>query len=566
MDNSIIKNKKVLRLVGLYKGIRLIFKDSLAIIPKALKTFPSMFGFEEIKEIFPYRYYDSQMNQGEFIKGIKTEASKYVPDTEREYFLQNVNRREFIHDDPLSFDMQKYCVFYCERDVDLLQRGYMAFRDYILRQFHLDIINFVSISSVANEIMCIKCYFPNGNLYDLSGPPRSFIAKCIHGGRCICKPVYTVEPIICLDAVSLYPSAMKRLYCLEGMPEVLEPKQLNQNYLLRHLFDDDQWTPNIDKFISGFFIEYEICGFREREFPILPNLEKGEHIFIDHIQLEDLVKFCGMKGKVIRGYYYSGNRDPKIREVIEEIFQLRVANKKTPIEQIMKIVLNSIYGKTILKPITNDIKFVDTKNINRYIQRHYNNIISAETITYGEEEDKFTKVKTKKLLYKHQNFTPLGCNILSMSKRIMNEVFTLAEDNGIKIYYTDTDSLYIGLKDEKHLEDLFYETYGRVMTGTSLGQFHRDFPQVCTKSIFVWKKVYCNLLDDGTYHYRLKGICQDVIDLKAAEMGISLMDLYDRLLGHEEIIFDVCQSSRPSIETNNFEAYTRASFMRKIKF
>jgi hypothetical protein len=414
--------------------------------------------------------------------------------------------------------------------------------------------------------MCIKCYFPNGNLYDLSSTPRAFISQCIHGGRCICKPQATDEPIICLDAVSLYPSAMKRLYCLEGVPQVLSQKQLKQDYLFRHLFEEDQISPNMDKFISGFFIEYEIDKFTERDFPILPNLSVGSRIFIDHIQLEDLVKFCGMKGKVIRGYYYSGNRDPKIREVIEEIFQLRVANKKTPIEQIMKIVLNSIYGKTILKPITNDIKFVDTKKIDKYIQRHYQNVVSGETISYGEEEDKFTKVKMKKLLYKHQNFTPLGCNILSMSKRIMNEVFTLCEDNGIKIYYTDTDSLYIGLKDENKLCELYERTYGRIMTGTSLGQFHRDFPQACVKSVFVGKKCYCNLLDDGTYHYRLKGICQDVIDLRASELGVDLLELYERLLRHEEIEFDLCKSARPSIETKNFEAFTRSHFVRKIKF
>jgi len=30
-----------------------------------------------------------------------------------------------------------------------------------------------------------------------------------------------------------------------------------------------------------------------------------------------------------------------------------------------------------------------------------------------------------------------------MSKRIMNEVMCLAEDLGIEIYYTDTDSMHI---------------------------------------------------------------------------------------------------------------------------
>ena len=35
-----------------------------------------------------------------------------------------------------------------------------------------------------------------------------------------------------------------------------------------------------------------------------------------------------------------------------------------------------------------------------------------------------------------------GVSLLSMSKRIMNEIMCLAEDLGIKIYYQDIDSMH----------------------------------------------------------------------------------------------------------------------------
>ena len=38
-------------------------------------------------------------------------------------------------------------------------------------------------------------------------------------------------------------------------------------------------------------------------------------------------------------------------------------------------------------------------------------------------------------------FTYIGAMVLSVSKRIMNEVMCLAEDMGILITYTDTDSM-----------------------------------------------------------------------------------------------------------------------------
>ena len=37
----------------------------------------------------------------------------------------------------------------------------------------------------------------------------------------------------------------------------------------------------------------------------------------------------------------------------------------------------------------------------------------------------------------------LGIGILSMSKRIMNEVICLVEDLNIKIFYQDTDSMHL---------------------------------------------------------------------------------------------------------------------------
>jgi hypothetical protein len=57
----------------------------------------------------------------------------------------------------------------------------------------------------------------------------------------------------------------------------------------------------MDRFISGFFIEYQIISFWERKFLLLPNLSKKGILFLDHILLEDLAKFCKMKEKSFDG-------------------------------------------------------------------------------------------------------------------------------------------------------------------------------------------------------------------------------------------------------------------------
>jgi hypothetical protein len=61
---------------------------------------------------------------------------------------------------------------------------------------------------------------------------------------------------------------MKRLYCFKGIPQVLQQNQSKQDYLLRHLFEDNQIIPNMDRFIRGFFIEYQIISFQEQKFPL----------------------------------------------------------------------------------------------------------------------------------------------------------------------------------------------------------------------------------------------------------------------------------------------------------
>ena len=94
----------------------------------------------------------------------------------------------------------------------------------------------------------------------------------------------------------------------------------------------------------------------------------------------------------------------------------------------------------------------------------------------------------------------IGCAILSMSKRIMNEVFNVANDNNYPIYYTDTDSLHLDLENVKKLEEKYKEVYNKELNGKNLEQFHTDFNLegakseiYATKSIFLGKKSYISM-------------------------------------------------------------------------
>ena len=57
----------------------------------------------------------------------------------------------------------------------------------------------------------------------------------------------------------------------------------------------------------------------------------------------------------------------------------------------------------------------------------------------------------------------------------MNEVMCLAEDNGISIFYQDTDSMHIPHDDISRLSELFEMKYNWKFIGKNMGQFHTEF-------------------------------------------------------------------------------------------
>jgi hypothetical protein len=175
--------------------------------------------------------------------------------------------------------------------------------------------------------------------------------------------------------------------------------------------------------------------------------------------------------------------------------------------------MNSCYGKTLQKPIEDETKYIQTSNIEKFMNRHYNAI--KEVV---EHLNAYTaKVKLYRSIDTHFNYCHCGVEVLSMSKRIMNEVMCLASDLGTKILYQDTDSMHLADDKIKGLSDAFYEKYGRELIGKNMGQFHSDFKSdilqgeiKASRSIFLGKKCYIDeLKGDGDaidYHMRMKGV------------------------------------------------------------
>ena len=623
MKKSIQKGTRLMRAVINYNGKDIYFRDTVPILSCKLSRLPSMFHIEGIqKEIFPYKYYTFERLESN--KGVIHEAglNEDHPWSADDYKLFNENIDKIdgcrIDDngnlDPKGnhFDMYKYAEFYCQQDVNILRQAFNKFAEDFKKEFHIDPFEFVSISSLANEVFKQRVYYPNGNLYEVGGHVREFMAQAVHGGRCMTafNKKWNVEgiPISDYDAVSLYPSAMSRLYTVEGRPKVLTYSGKNLTTIPHEL----------SKY-SAYVVEVKITKVgKHYPFPlILQHTENGssetrrwsgnlnddrnideEHriddsgnkvapviMVVDNIYLEDLVEFQKITFDVIRGYGWTGKKDYRIQDEIKKIFNKRLEYKKkdNPLQELYKLIMNSCYGKCIEKPVMKESQYVKDVDVTtkkgkqsynqyrRYIEKYYNEIVEDQLIGSNVHE-----IKRLRSTANHFNNSLLGIQILSMSKRIMNEVMCLAYDIGCRIFYTDTDSHFIVKDDLDKLEKAFAEKYGRELKGKNLCQFHSDFPLIPGGSgeipysihgIFLMKKLYCHKLTDSSgkivYVIRGKGLTQESINATAKRYG-GLENLYLALYNGEEVDFDLADGAPSFTYNKDFTVKSNEHFIRKV--
>ena len=584
IDKSIIKGTRTMMTDIKYEGKLIHFKDSLPILSCKISDLPKMFDIKDIqKEIFPYKYYTFERLQRNYgvINEAGEEEDKKWTEEDYELFRNNIDKIQGCRIDEEHFDMWKYCSFYCRQDVNILRIGFNKFRDGFLLDFKIDPYKFISISSLANEVFNQRVYY-NKDLYQVGGVVRKFCSHAVYGGRCMTaynKKWHIKNKTLCdFDAVSLYPSAMSRIYTVKGKPKVISPNQLNIEFLSKQ---------------SAYIVEIKIKAVHKHyAFPLIVKktkdgnlnddyLAKGETIsmIVDNITLEDLIEFQKIEYDIIRGYYWDGEKDYTIQEEIKKIFQKRVEYKKqkNPLQQLYKLIMNSCYGKTIERPIEKDYRyFREGEDLNRYWKKNYNKIV--DDIKIEGKNGPIHAVRTLKPIDKHFNFSLLGIQVLSMSKRIMNEVMCLAFDMGCRIYYQDTDSFMIEKDDLNFLEKAFKEIYKRELIGSNLGQFHCDFPNIkdhdempwSIEAFFLMKKMYIHKITDSSgeidYVIRGKGLTLKSIEYLAKEKFESdYMKLYEAIFNGTTQTFDLTKG-QPCFQLNkNMTVSTLNEFKRRIK-
>ena len=579
-------------------------KDSYKIIPEALSKFGKMFNLEQGKEVIPYKLYNKVFSKYGMEKiwygeeYVYEEVVKECGIKNLQQFKDNCIKWDCILEGEIN--IMEYSNKYCEIDCDVLMNGYNIFNGWIknlgensIVKVDLDINNIISVASLAHTYLTSQgCY---ENILQLSGKPREYIQKCVVGGRTMCnqnkKWKRKNARIADFDAVSLYPSAIYQMIgFLMGKPKVIENTDL-------------EWCLKQDGIFARCIIKklsvkrhfplgsYMLDGVRNFTNDII-----GKEMYLDKQSILDLMEFQGVELEIIDGYYYNEGRNPICKDVIKYLFETRKQKKKegNPIQSVYKLIMNSAYGKTILKPISDKTEVInkfkydkkEKKMINvwnRYLTKQYNYIKS-----YVDCGNKVI-VNKHVPITEHFNNAHVGVEVLSKSKNIMNKVMCLAEDLKLKIYTQDTDSMHIDFNEVAILAEEYKNKYDFDLIGIDMGQFHIDFDLEgavgdiwATYMIILGKKCYIDKLEsrdkDGNpiygYHIRMKGVNRKSIDytskLLSDDGSMDYMGLYEKLYDGDKIAFDLLCGGEKDIFRNTGDMCIRTlnegEFTRNVIF
>ena len=551
------------------------FRDSYALISAPLRDFGKMFNLHIEKEIFPYEYYTTD----NFIVDLNGHETPH-PTLEKylSYYSDPDELRIKLFDleveDDGSVDAHLYSRYYCMRDCEVLLEGVMSFRDQLLTVTGLDCTNFMTLPSIAYNFLIKEGVFDD--CFNLAGPPLFFIRRCVLGGRCMLQRNQKRDvsgDIADFDAVSLYPSAMARLYTLKGLPKIITGEKCAYSFLTQtDGFFAQIWIRRVGRHLDFPLLAREVDGVME--YCNEPGLYYMDDITLRNVMSSHLV--CMEDIEIVRGYYYDNGKNYKIREVINHLFNQRAKLKRegNPLEQAYKLLMNSCYGKSIMKPITEENVVANEEEFNRLIITQ-----GGETMSYKRAGSRYLMTLSKNIV-SAQGFPSFGVHILAMSKVIMSEVMVLAQDLDIDVFYTDTDSIHLRTNDIPHLAEMYARFHGRELIGKSLGQFHTDFPNhpltgnptSSRRFIGVGKKAYVDELIDRTtgavcYHMRLKGIPNRIIQATAdRDFNGDVIALYECLYAGLPVAFDLLEG-RVSFMLNPDLTYTtRSEFTRTVRF
>ncbi len=463
----ISKNNQIYKIVATHKQSKRIieFRDSLLLLPIPLELIS-----ERICDKYTKKVFDIEI----------TKVSNYI---DNENFKLNV-------------------LNYCLQDALVLQEGFEKFLNLIRLKFNIEPLNCLSLPGVSLRYFRLNFYddinFPIERLPDNKD---IFIRKSYRGGSADVYKPYLINGFH-YDVNSLYPYIMQKF----DMP-----------------IGTGEWTTEID--INNFFgfIKVEVTSPKYMHKPFLNYYHKDYGLITPvgcwtEVYFSEEIKHAitlGYTFKFLRGISY--NRGILFDKFIKYLYELRLQNEKgTPLNLLIKLLMNSLYGRFGMKSDILKSKIIDNNEINKYVSiydvTNISNFEFKSLISYYN-----TPVKEKLDVLLNNNYLTLN----DYNKYLKKDSFSLNESSAVQIasaitaysrifmdkfkrsseldvYYSDTDSIFC-----KHPLDPKY------VSDTELGLFKLE--NTITEAVFLAPKIYMLKNTKGETIIKCKGLNNNLV-------------------------------------------------------
>jgi DNA polymerase type B, organellar and viral len=478
----LMKDGKIINLLLKFSKYSINFRDSLLLFPNlSLDKLSKAFDLKEFsKSCFPHSFlnnpnialsYVGAVPDFRFFKGISLE--KY------NNYSKNFKNNWSIKDESIK---------YCYQDCIALFNILIKFNEFIFNLFKKNINKFPTLPSLAFGIFRSK-YLKDKKIPLITGQMFNELKKSYTGGS---TDVYIPfgENIKGYDVNSLYPTNMFENPMPVGNITYFEGDITKINSNAFGFFDVKITSPS-----ENFNIP--IIQTKVKERTISPLGKWRDFLFSEEIY--NAIKY-GYKFEILRGYIF--DKDYIFKEYIRDLYIIKEKhNKSHPLYLISKLLLNSLYGKFGMnydiffesQIVFDNEEMINIINSDKYIIKDAidldNNKSLVSIFNIGKYKDKLIE----STIDSSSNISvSIASAISSYSRIFMSNIKMKLIKDGIKIYYSDTDSLFTNKYLDKNL------------LGTKLGKWKLEYE--FDEAVFLAPKVYGGIIKkDKTEITKVKG-------------------------------------------------------------
>lgn len=465
------------------------FRDSYQILMSSLSKLAINFKVQTLKGIFPHRFvnysnlnYIGPVPSIEYFDNIsKVEYDKYL--------------KSYINVWNLKNECQKYCIQDC---VSLFQI-ITLFNKLIFEKFSLNINHHPTLSSLSFGIFLTKYL----NKLKLSIPmlygqtAKNIRLSYTGGSTDMFIPFNSnLELVYGYDINSLYPAVMQNKNFPIGKPTY---------------FEGDIRKYDAEAF--GFF-QCKVEAPTDLIHPIIQLHVKTKagtrtmsptgtfECMLFSEEMDNAIKL-GYKIKILWGYTFKKGKI--FKSFVSDMYNIRLQySKDHPMNYIAKILLNSLYGRLGMDDNFSYSTIISKESYLKYEEQNYEKI--KDVMDLGDNYlVEIEGDETSSMLDDRNESHNINISISSAVTGYARILMTQFKNNSkMKLYYTDTDSIYTDLNPDK-----LNELINNIVDSKILGKLKIE--TISSRAIFISPKVYYLKTLEGEEIYKVKGLNKNTL-------------------------------------------------------